>query len=189
MHWGYYILIADLRVPHYYYLSAIQGLVSVFFIVFGFFHYRCDIYISFLKKTRAKINAKQVNRIKCYSEIFFFCNLGNAIINHSSYKKGQGVNESMVCFIITWRGGGKPLFRFLIVGRLAWYWYWYSLTTIPENFRKMCWVAFEKFSDKKKERKKQNRKEEQLERGKLLFFVYLRMNVLLAIILNLQIVA
>lgn len=106
-----------------------------FFIVFGFFHYRCDIYISFLKKTRAKINAKQVNRIKCYSEIFFFCNLGNAIINHSSYKKGQGVNESMVCFIITWRGGGKPLFRFLIVGRLAWYWYWYSLTTIPENFR------------------------------------------------------
>lgn len=119
---------------------------------------------------------------------FFFCNLGNAIINHSSYKKGQGVNESMVCFIITWRGGGKPLFRFLIVGRLAWYWYWYSLTTITENFRKMCWVAFEKFSNKKK-RKKQNRKEEQLERGKLLFFVYLRMNVLLAIILNLQIVA
>lgn len=154
MHWGYYILIADLRVPHYYYLSAIQGLVSVFFIVFGFFHYRCDIYISFLKKTRAKINAKQVDRIKCYSEIFFFCNLGNAIINHSSYKKGQGVNESMVCFIITWRGGGKPLFRFLIVGRLAWYWYWYSLTTIPENFRKMCWVAFEKFSDKKKKREK-----------------------------------
>lgn len=42
---------------------------------------------------------------------------------------------------------------------------------------------------KKKERKKQNRKEEQLEREKLLFFVYLRMNVLLAIILNLQIVA
>lgn len=42
---------------------------------------------------------------------------------------------------------------------------------------------------KKRERKKQNRKEEQLERGKLLFFVYLRMNVLLAIILNLQIVA
>lgn len=121
---------------------------------------------------------------------FFFCNLGNAIINHSSYKKGQGVNESMVCFIITWRGGGKPLFRFLIVGRLAWYWYWYSLTTIPENFRKMFWVNFEKFSDKKeKKRKKQNRKEQQLERGKLLFFVYLRMNVLLAIILNLRIVA
>lgn len=109
-------------------------------------------------------------------KFFFFCNLGNAIINHSSYKKGQGVNESMVCFIITWRGGGKPLFRFLIVGRLAWYWYWYSLTTIPENFRKMCWVAFEKFSDKKKrEKSKIERKNSWREENYYFLFIFVWM--------------
>lgn len=98
-----------------------------------------------------------------------FCTLVNALVNHSSNKKREGVNESLMYFIITWRGGERHLFRFLIGSKFGLILILIMLIYHPWKYLEKSVKSSSRNSMTKREEKKQKRKKEQSKKGFFLF--------------------